>query len=533
VLLLAEEAINMSRNTDLHVPNLGSLTRQSISRRLRLRGSYDAILRDELQSIQCKAYLHILNGLIGCTAWWDGLTVATAALENFPRNADILEMRDNIKEGFLDRHNGLKAMAKNEKDLVVLSRTGKIYQKRYPWMDPELFIRTPGLVKAINRRYFKGNCEVRPVVFGPRKEECPIREVIFGRTQNKDVGPLGVFATRDIAEYEKIMVDTSITGTSEISSSKSEHCDACHAILCPPYMHPAKIIKPDCCNAVAYCSRGCYQRAQRGYHKVLCGKNFDWLYENQGVKGKKGAGSRWRSILFLRVVAVVLGDFQKDKAFVGQHPLKHPLIARMAANYPPPGKIEPDMAHEWQYFENVVAPSKILLQLGINIFTDAKWTPEVIQTIYWRMENNANMAVTSLTPSGKKINMVNLNQNYLFFNHSCEPNVSWHGAVPGGNVSVDWLKGMNGEILKPGCSAVWCSAARDIKKGEELKISYIGDALGKFPDDGEGEVEDRKAKRAWLEKWMDGGCGCAVCEEENRMVDSEEMKSTRWMARKV
>jgi len=92
---------------------------------------------------------------------------------------------------------------------------------------------------------------------------------------------------------------------------------------------------------------------------------------------------------------------------------------------------------------------------------------------------------------------------------------------------------MNGEILKPGCSAVWCSAARDIKKGEELKISYIGDPLGNFPDDGEGEVEDRKAKRVWLEKWMEGGCGCAVCEEENRTVGTEEMKSARWLARKV
>jgi hypothetical protein len=146
------------------------------------------------------------------------------------------------------------------------------------------------------------------------------------------------------------------------------------------------------------------------------------------------------------------------------------------------------------------------------------------------------MAVTNLTPSGKKINMVNLNQNYLFFNHSCEPNVSWHGAVPDGDVSVGWLKGMNGKILKPGCSAVWCTAARDIKKGEELKISYIGDPLGLIPAD-EEEVEDseggRKAKRGWLEKWMEGGCGCAVCEEENRTMSTEEMKNGRWLARKV
>jgi hypothetical protein len=185
----------------------------------------------------------------------------------------------------------------------------------------------------------------------------------------------------------------------------------------------------------------------------------------------------------------------------------------MSANYPPADKVQSDVTHDWQYFENVIAPTRILIQLGIDIFTNIDWTPEVIQTIFWRIENNANMARTNLT--GTKTVMVNLNPNYLFFNHSCEPNVSWHGAVPSGDVSIEYLCDMNGEVLNPGCSAVWCSAARDIQKGEELKISYIGDPLGKavnrYGESGEG----RPAKRAWLEKWFDRGCGCRICEEEN------------------
>jgi hypothetical protein len=86
---------------------------------------------------------------------------------------------------------------------------------------------------------------------------------------------------------------------------------------------------------------------------------------------------------------------------------------------------------------------------------------------------------------------------------------------------------MNGEILSAGCSAVWCTAARDIKKGEELKISYIGNPLGSEGDgegsEGEGEADEgRHMKRAWLEKWFDRGCGCRICEKENMETDRLE-----------
>jgi hypothetical protein len=85
---------------------------------------------------------------------------------------------------------------------------------------------------------------------------------------------------------------------------------------------------------------------------------------------------------------------------------------------------------------------------------------------------------------------------------------------------------MNGEILSPGCSAVWCTAARDIKKGEELKISYIGNPLGTVGDQedsvGTEGKERRPAKRAWLEKWFDRGCGCRICEKENVELDRLE-----------
>jgi hypothetical protein len=127
--------------------------------------------------------------------------------------------------------------------------------------------------------------------------------------------------------------------------------------------------------------------------------------------------------------------------------------------------------------------------------------------------------LTSSSSAGNQgaVNMVCLNLNYLFFNHSCEPNVSWHGAVPDPFVDIDWLHGMNGEILRPGCSAVFCKAAKKIERGEQLFISYVGNPMG----DSKG---DRKAKRSALEKWFEGGCGCAVCEKENREAERKVMR---------
>lgn len=517
--MLVEASLKV--NTFLQYPrDLCALVHGAIGRRLNTDSPI--IIANEITSLQLQAYRELVNGLLGCADFWNGLVQAKAGLKKFPQDSELLEMQGDLKMAFLARHRGLKEVLDNEQDIVASTKTGKIYQKKYPWMAQDLYIRTPALLCHINTGLAAlGTCQVEPVFFGPASKlpKKPSKESV-------DVGPLGLFAARDIKMYEKILVDHCVTGISDVSPTKLNHCEACHGALVPPLLHPSRIIRPTCCNKVAFCSQTCHDTAMAVYRKVTCKKSFDWLFDNQGLIGKEGCGTRWRPILFLRVVSVVIADAKErvKKREPAVHPLHHPLVARMAANYPPADKIQPDTSHDWQYFENVVAPTRIMMQLGVNIFTNLDWTPEVIQTIFWRIENNANMGKTNLT--GTQVVMVNLNPNYLFFNHSCEPNVSWHGAVPSGDVSIEWLKGMNGEILSPGCSAVWCTAARDIKKGEELKISYIGNPLGNEGDsmrsDGPDGKDGRQAKRAWLEKWFDRGCGCRICEKENVEIDRLE-----------
>jgi hypothetical protein len=567
--------------------------RYIVTQKLRNRLS-PAVTEDELQHIYLHVYRELLNGFLGVAAFWDGLAESKKALALFPGDSEILEMRQLLKDGFEDRYLGLKGLGGEGKDLVILSRMGKIFQKAYPWLDPKLNIRPPKLVKEVNKALgvLTDNCEVRPVVFGPPvfgPERHP--HMIKKTEKSKDVGPLGIFATRDIRQGEKIIADGCLTGVSQVPSSKMEHCDGCHATLAKPFVHPNEIIRPNCCGKVAYCSGECYSSACNGYHKVLCGKDIDWVYENIGLDGYDASGTRWRPVMFLRLMAIVIADRNAEKESCKRptHPLQHHVIARMAANYAP-GKPHPDNCSDWQFFENVVAPTRILMLLGINIFTETEFSPEVIQTIYWRMENNANMSTFNLNPvkptnpkpysvgptklpksettkramphlseaelkeyqSDGTVHMICLNPNYLFFNHSCEPNVSWHGSVSDTSVDVEELMDPKGNIHKPGSSTVFCKAGKDIKKGEELKISYIGDPMGKAEvarrkdsktnkerkgSDSDGDSEDgplskeekqrrevRMSKRKWMEKWFPGGCGCGICERENQERERKKRK---------
>jgi len=388
-------------------------------------------------------------------------------------------------------------------------------------MDKSLYYRTPALVREVNKQ-FGTNVEVRPVVWGTPEEKAAAAKRV--RKEGEDVGPLGIFATQDIKKDDIVLVDRTLLGISDVPSSGLDWCDACHASLRMPYLPPGDIRRPTCCKKVAYCSQECYEIATKGYHSLLCGKDFDWVYNSSlcGATGEGGGGSRWRPIMFARLMAIVLSDMKSS--FKVTHPLQHPLVARMAANYPPPSKLTPESTHQWQYFENVVAPTQILLQLGIDVFSSPIFTQEVIQTIYWRLENNANMSATELTFStptgglfkGTKVNNVSVNPNYLFFNHSCLPNVTWHGgAVPDSDFDIDWLRNREGGYEKAGCSAVICIADRDIEAGEELQISYVGDPLGLEKEGGALEGVGREGKRVWMGKWFDNGCGCAICKKEN------------------
>jgi hypothetical protein len=487
-----------------------------------------------LKVLHVQALRQLLYNLLGSGAFWEGLSEAKDALTLFPDDKELVETRRQLKEGFEGECRAIgipDESVENAESIVAYTRRGTIYQKPYPWVDKALYSRSSALVKEVNKSFGSAKCEVKQITLSGR----PLQ--VNKMDGSQDVGPLGVFASQDIREGELLMVDKWFISMSDVPSSRLTHCDACHAYLLEPYIHQSDVIKPSCCGMVAYCSMECYDVASKGYHRIICRKDVEWLYQDpKGVYCKRVARDHSRSLLFLRIMCIVLSDrlCQQEASQEPTHPLQHPIIARMIANYPPPSKIHSNHASGWVYSESVTTAHRILQLLEIDVFTSSEFTPEVIQTIYWRLENNASGSICNLSDdrrpkrsSSTKIRrqeadrndeyMLCLNPNYLFFNHSCEPNVTWHGSNPDPWVDISWLRGFNGEVLRAGCSAVWCIAARDVKKGEELKISYVGNPLG-------DNSEDRQQKRYMLEKWFDGGCGCRVCvrEDETGVIGEEE-----------
>ncbi|KAA8573392.1 hypothetical protein EYC84_004978 [Monilinia fructicola] len=524
-----------------------------------------ATIIDELNSMYIRAYRCLVQGLLHSGAFWDGLTVVKLGLEIFPDDVELLDLRSLLRESFQDRHHSTMEDVKNGQvvNIVAATRPGLIYQKRYPWMAPKLFVRTPRLVRQVNSKFPSLNAEVRPVVFGSPGTASTFKH-LSGLPKTGDVGPLGIFAKCDIEEGESILADKSIACVSDISPSTGLFCDACHAALFPPFTYPSEIRRPSCGCKVSFCSTGCHDIAIGSYHKIQCGIDFGWLYNAGSLQ------TDWNPIMFLRVICIVLSTPGWSKDSIPQkNPLQHPLVARMTANYTSNNEAY-SHSYDWSYQDNIVAPTRILLDLGIDIFSPIKkiyegrikflaniWTPELIQTVYWRMSNNANTSTINITglqqggspPSASKSSAVGLStfgqdKNahlivlspcYLFFNHSCRQNVSWIGTVSDGTDDISWLvagEGSNQELMKPGSSSVICRANRNIKAGEELTISYVGDPMGNYTEEEyhknpklaigkskNGDIsEPRWAIRTSLTKWFsDGvGCGCEQCVEENQ-----------------
>ena len=364
--------------------------------RVGIRYGSEIIIIDELKTLQLDAYRLILDNLLACGAFWDGMLLAREALKVFPDNVELKDTQQILVDAFRDRSKSFvenTAKSKKKADMIYQSREGRIYQKRYPWMDEKLFIRTPALVKQANKSLKKRGIEVRPVIFDTPGN---ISSAKVSGAKKFDVGPLGVFALRDFAPDELVMIDDCITGVSNIPSSHLQHCDACHASIIAPYIHPQDIVRPTCCTRVAFCSRTCHDTAVNSYHSVLCGKDIDWVYQPlDTLIPTNGTGVDWIPAMFLRFASIILATQRKNKNTYSEHPLQHPLVARMTANYP--NKQLSGSSFVWRWHENVVAPTKILLQLGVDIYVDAGWSQEVVQTLYWRCENNANLSFTDLS----------------------------------------------------------------------------------------------------------------------------------------
>ena len=232
----------------------------------------------------------------------------------------------------------------------------------------------------------------------------------------------GVFATRNIALTETVLIDRTTAGV--ISSSIVVQ----HAAIISQTLSANP-----CCTTVPYCSETCAQTTIRIFPCSALQQRLQFLYD-AAKSANLSTDISLDSLLLLRVLALAIHEG-------ATHPLKTSLLARLTPAY----KI--DHLIIFNFPDHIITPIRILQELGIDVFANSAYDSWAIHTMRCRLQNNKH-GQTLDDLHGTAVNPL-----YSMFNHSCAPNIGWEHE---GNTSTLRL-----------------FAERSIMEGEELFISYI------------------------------------------------------------
>ncbi|KAF3047128.1 hypothetical protein E8E12_011374 [Didymella heteroderae] len=397
------------------------------------------------EQVRINAYTVLGQALYDCHCHWECFEfwLSLTHAKHFPQLSRLALTKANALKQLLAQKKQAAATyggtAAQQRDML---RDGSVVTVHYPWIAEHHLRRSLELVERVNEE-LKDNVQPPALRLG-NSTLSPLPDV------------LGMFAARDIKKGECILIDRTATGAVSRPPS-TPHCEACYDA---PLTSPTTA---SCCSAL-FCSPACRDLALGTYHRALCGRDFSWLLAP--AASLRENASPMRPLLLLRFLALCVA------AGPSAHPLEHPLIARLTplANC---GHLDVFTLHE-----SVTTPLRILSQLGVDVFADARFSTAVLHTLWTRLANNK---AGSYDPS---LGFVDAITPFLpLFNHSCEPNVEYQ--------------------KEEGTTTIRFFALRDIAKDEEVFDSY---------QDVEDLPREERVRRMW--PWFEQECLCGKCRKE-------------------
>ena len=387
-----------------------------------------------------RAYNVLGQALYDCHCHWEAAEFWEEVSKKIPGNY-ARDKAAGIRELLNQKEKIAVSLGGSSQERKDRLRDGGVITVHYPWLQKRHVTRSQEIVTLVNQELKKNvveqTCYLSSSTLAPRKDM------------------LGMFAARVVQPGECILIDRTATGICSIIESES--CDNCYVRV------SSSPKRASCCSAV-YCSVECHDLAISTYHKALCGQDFNWLFET--AKGLQDNASALRPLLMLRFLAACV------QAGVINSPLDHPLIARL----------QPLADHShldvFTFTESVVAPTKILQQLGVDVFAEPNFDIMVLHTIWTRIANN-------------KAGSSDLRRGFIdeitpllpLFNHSCEPNIEYK--------------------RDDSSTTIRFFAKRRIARDQELFISYLNVE--------NTSLEQRSAK---LWPWFEEPCLCSKCRRE-------------------
>ena len=396
-----------------------------------------ALIIDELRVINQKAVFIMAQGLMCIRAWYDAISLLEDGLKKYPTNNYFRLLLAKLKPHFESLKKDLKTRNSGSATVQTAWKRGLVERVAYPWIAPEESARGNKAMKKLKTKFETAatNVSIAPSGLGSQSHNN-----------------YGVFAMSDIKKAERILLDISIYADS--NTLDPNDCSACSQPL------HGNAITVDCCDA-KFCTESCKAQALNAYHKTLCGKNFRWLYA--ACNKATGITNEMIPLHMMKVLATAIQQNSK--------PLKVACVGTLKADY------DKDFPSYFKLFDNIIAPTKILQTLGVDIFTDARFDPWALQTLFLRIENNKQ--------SGNRVpNRIHGGISPLFsmLNHDCNPGATWHAVNTRGAIEV--------------------AAIRDIKKGEEVCVSYVTPLIS----------EAKRRERIWAH--IGKMCECGRCVQE-------------------
>ena len=364
-----------------------------------------------------------------------------------------------------DRAKSKESQSRSNGNHPYLQEYGVLWHLQYPF------------VSARYRKRGKQLIESTKALFNAASPNCTLSySGVMGASRSSAQDVLGVFATKEIKFDEVLLRDTTVLAASNISyyapstiaaqTNPTQICENCYGDI-PRGSKEA--LSSMCCSAF-YCSTSCILSAALTYHKVMCGQDFNWLYQEAAKKPPRFA---LNGPLWLRILAVCIQSHC--------HPLEHPLIARLTPLY------DDNTLRPWMLSTHIETPLRILKQLGVDIHNDLRYDTWVLQTMWARIVNNH---AEHKTENGRPVRTIG--PLYSFFNHSCDANAGC------GSPETDYCTGGSTREIRVIC---W----KGIRKGEEIFVNY-------GTQDGQSKKERNHMLGAWI--GQGGTCGCPKCRRE-------------------
>ena len=403
-------------------------------------------IMDALYNVEVKTVELLVNSLYNAHAFDDAERVCQIAAKQFPQSkffrGSTLTMLGELKQRLLSIP---KPVEVDDIDYKEAIRNGGVSMRIYPWISSNLIQRDDAVIQRMkkNLRSLSTKCEIKE-----SSVDGPSAEVSQG---------FGIFATEDVAKGDVILTEYTVTaGVASIQT-----CSAC----CKPL--GSTRCTSACCKEL-YCSQDCVERAAATFHSSVCGKDFSYIYDlfSESVINSPRL---IQAILEIRVYAAIVQE-------QATHPLQSWILAPLQAQYQTQARKVLNLQ------SNYVWPIQALQTLGIDPFADHNWDTWVLFTIFGRIGNNIRRDY--IETGDEYLRLEAINPLFSFLNHSCDPNVGY---------------------TSENNSTLIMAAKRDIRKGEELAISYIGYDLTHLT---------RAKRQKKLRTWVGRECLCSRCEIE-------------------